>query len=362
MSEAMVGSKSPSGTSLREQYYAIKQSNPKMRARDAARSLNVSEAEWVACRVGDGVVRLKTDWVELIKALPSLRRVMVLTRNEHCVHEKYGEFDNISIGPGHGLVLNRDIDLRLFLNHWHFGFAVSEELTSGLRHSLQFFDLDGCAVHKIYTTADTDMEAYDSLVERFRAADELPDITVLPHPAPRPERPDSEIDIANFHKHWRALQDTHDFFGMLQEFGLRRQQAMRLAEREFAYPVANQSLEQVLNLASEKGLPIMCFVGNPGCIQIHTGPIHTLKRMGSWFNILDPGFNLHLREDAISESWVVRKPTRDGIVTSLELFDRAGSCFVQFFGERKPGNEERSDWRATIESLPHLSGAQPIPA
>ena len=68
--------------------------------------------------------------------------------------------------------------------------------------------------------------------------------------------------------------------------------------------------------------PIMCFVGNPGCIQIHTGPIYTLKVMGPWFNILDPTFNLHLREDAIHQGWVVRKPTRDGIVTSLELFDR----------------------------------------
>jgi putative hemin transport protein len=102
----------------------------------------------------------------------------------------------------------------------------------------------------------------------------------------------------------------------------------------------------------------MCFVGNPGCIQIHTGPVKTLKVMGPWFNILDPSFNLHLREDAIHQAWVVRKPTRDGIVTSLELFDKDGFCFVQFFGERKPGKSEREDWREMVAALPRTEASE----
>jgi putative hemin transport protein len=103
----------------------------------------------------------------------------------------------------------------------------------------------------------------------------------------------------------------------------------------------------------------MCFVGNRGCIQIHTGPVKTLKTVGPWFNILDPGFNLHLREDAIAEAWVVRKPTRDGDVTSLELYDEDGFCFVQFFGERKPRKPELDSWRGILREIPALetSGA-----
>jgi putative hemin transport protein len=31
-----------------------------------------------------------------------------------------------------------------------------------------------------------------------------------------------------------------------------------------------------------------------------------LKAVGPWYNILDPSFNLHLREDAIDQVWVVR--------------------------------------------------------
>ncbi len=340
-----------SGAELRAEIERYRHNNSGARARDIATALGVSEAELVACRCGERVARIDGDWGDMLRALNALGEVMALTRNDHCVHEKHGVYDKISIGPGHGMVLNHDIDLRLFLSHWHFGFAVSEEVKSGLRHSLQFFDLDGTAVHKVYVTDKSDQAAYNALVERFRAADQSPELTVTPLPPRRPDRPDGDIDIGNFHLHWRALQDTHDFFGMLSEFGVGRAQAMRLAEDEFAAPAPADTLRRMLTMAAEQAVPIMCFVGNPGCIQIHTGPVHSLKAMGPWFNVLDPGFNLHLREDAIAQTWLVRKPTRDGIVTSVELFDSGGFCFAQFFGERKPGKPEREDWRALTGEL-----------
>ena len=66
--------------------------------------------------------------------------------------------------------------------------------------------------------------------------------------------------------------------------------------------------------------------------------------------MLDPTFNLHLREDAIASAWVVRKPTRDGDVTSLELFDKDGFCFT-LFGLRKPGKPELEAWRAVLSGI-----------
>ncbi len=340
-----------SGAALRAEADRFQYENPGVRAREIASSLGVSEAELVASRCGDRVVRLDADWGDILRAVTAVGEVMALTRNDHCVHEKHGVYDKISIGPGHGLVLNHDIDLRLFLSHWHFAFAVSEEVASGLRHSLQFFDIDGTAVHKIYVTDKSDKAAHEALVARFRAEDQSPDLSVTPLPPRRPDRPDADIDTGNFHQHWRALQDTHDFFGMLSDFGVGREQAMRLAEREFAEPASDDALRRMLTMAAEREVPIMCFVGNPGCIQIHTGPVRALKAMGPWFNVLDPTFNLHLREDAIARTWVVRKPTRDGIVTSVELFDAQGFCFAQFFGERKPGKAEREDWRMLVREL-----------
>jgi putative hemin transport protein len=82
--------------------------------------------------------------------------------------------------------------------------------------------------------------------------------------------------------------------------------------------------------------------------------VKRVEVMGSWLNVLDPGFSLHMREDRIAATWVVKKPTSDGVVTSLELFDRDGEAMAMFFGERKPGKPELEPWRALVADLPRL--------
>jgi putative hemin transport protein len=101
----------------------------------------------------------------------------------------------------------------------------------------------------------------------------------------------------------------------------------------------------------------MVFVPNPGCIQIHTGPVKNVQRMGTWANVLDPMFNLHLREDLIAHAFVVEKPTSEGTVTSLELYAADGSSIAWLFGKRKPGIPELESWRALAKALPSTSAA-----
>ena len=175
---------------------------------------------------------------------------------------------------------------------------------------------------------------------------------ILP-PLPN-DLPDNEIDLSGLRAHWAAMQDTHEFFGMLKDYRVGRHQAMRLVGSEFVEQVHVSSARKMLEAAASNGTSIMCFVGNRGCIQIHTGPIETTKVMGPWLNVLDPGFNLHLREDAIDTAYVVRKPTKDGDVTSLELFDADQKNFVMFFGERKPGEPELESWRSILSNLPRV--------
>ena len=95
----------------------------------------------------------------------------------------------------------------------------------------------------------------------------------------------------------------------------------------------------------------MVFVRNRGMIQIHSGPVKKIKEMNQWLNVLDPEFNLHLRQDLIAESWIVEKPTEDGVVTSLEIFDSEGEQIVTFFGARKPGKPELKGWKEIAGEL-----------
>jgi len=81
---------------------------------DIAAELGLTEGELVAAGIGNNVIRLDADWGDLIKRLEELGEVKILTRNPSVVHEKIGTFGEVSINGEMGLVLNRDVDLRLF--------------------------------------------------------------------------------------------------------------------------------------------------------------------------------------------------------------------------------------------------------
>lgn len=334
-------------TALRQAWTTLLANEPRLRIRDAAARLGVSEAELRATECGGHTKRLHDDFKEILLRLPLLGEVMALTRNHSAVHEKVGVYRDISFHGPQGLVLGHDIDLRLFLARWDSAFAVDE----GEHQSLHFFDAHGDAVHKVHLREASEHREFKKLVEMFRADDQSPQVRVKPVEPAAPPRPDEAIEVEKFQESWLAMKDTHEFFMVLRRHGVARTQALRLAPPGHARLVANNSLRTVLERASATTLPIMVFVANPGCIQIHTGPVHRVAPMGPWINVMDPGFNLHLREDHIAASWVVRKPTSDGIVTSLELFDAKGETIALLFGARKPGKPEDPAWRELAEAL-----------
>ncbi len=51
----------------------------------------------------------------------------------------------------------------------------------------------------------------------------------------------------------------------------------------------------------------------------------------------------------------MRKPTSDGHVTSVEVYDAQRQLIIQFFGKRQEGQDERTAWRALVEQLPLFS-------
>lgn len=325
-----------------------------LRPIDQAAALGLAEGEWLTGHQADAkVVRLAAPAAEILQALPSLGTVMALTRNPSCVHEKDGAYANIEVTGAMGLVLNHDIDLRLFLNHWAHAVAVEAPLADGsVRHSLQFFDSAGTAIHKIFARPQTDMSAWQSLVQTFAAAERVAPIVAIP-PKPQPaETPDSGIDLEGLREGWWKLADVHDFFALLRKKGVGRRQAMRLAGPPFSRRIPADSVRALLHEAAAREVQIMCFVGNSGCIQIHSGPIRKVVQMGNWLNILDPGFNLHLRTDHIAQAYAVWKPQSDSAVHSIELFDAEGQLICQFFGERKPGRPELEEWKALVAEVP----------
>lgn len=328
--------------------------HPKMRERDFVAQIGISEADLVAAKVGMGARRIEPRVNEVISGLGALGEVMALTRNVSAVHEKIGIYDKPVTGNHVAMMLGADIDLRIFPKLWVHGFAVEKRDGEEIRRSLQFFDAAGDAVHKVHLRSTSNVEAYEALVTSLLSDDQSRQVQTTPieKQAFSPTEAGSADELR---QRWGAMTDVHQFFGMLRELKINRRQALEMIGEDYAWPLGDDALSSMLQQAAASQAPIMCFIGNHGCIQIHSGPVETIKMMGPWINILDAGFHMHLRLDHVRQVWAVRKPTKDGHVTSLEAYDANEELIIQFFGQRKEGEGERSDWRELVEALPRIS-------
>lgn len=331
-----------------EHYLALKGEHPKKYARDLAALMGIGEAQLCEARVGQDAQALKADFPALLAALFAVGETKSITRNEYAVHEQVGKYENLHLGEHAGLILNpRALDQRLFLNQWHSAFFLREQSAHGERQSIQIFDRHADAVLKIYVTDNTDIAAWDALIAGFvveRAA------TVDPQPASAPQY-SRTVDASKVEAEWREMTDVHQFFGLLKRHNLSRPQAFHAVPDDLARQVSNDSLAQLLDAAQQDGNEIMIFIGNRGCTQIFTGAVQKLMPMENWINIFNPTFTLHLMADRISESWVTRKPSGDGFVTSLELFAADGTQIAQLYGQRSEGTPEQARWREQVTSL-----------
>ncbi len=339
------------GHNLKTAWFQLKEANPKLRIRNAANLLRVSEYELLLTGLGVKLIHLDPRFGEMLQALQSVGDVMALTRNEQVVHEKHGTYTDFRItGQGSMGICLGEIDLRVFFHQWRYALCVREASGDTPRESIQFFDGEGSAVHKVYQTGRTDREAWRKLVDNFSARCQIPEFELVARQPPdypqAGQRSPKDVRDA-----WEALKDVHHFHAMLKRLGISRMEALSLVGEDYAQPLTLSDAEQSLRLAQQRGVSLMLFVGNAGVVQIHTGCIHKLLRVGPWFNVLDPKFNLHLNTEQIASVWLVRRPSSDGIISSLEMYNVDQELVLTLFGERKPGQVEQADWQQLLSDL-----------
>lgn len=331
-----------------QRYLTLKSEHTGKFARDFAGMIGISEAELCHARIGADAKPFTTDFPALLKELHKVGETMNIVRNEYAVHEHVGQYDNVKLGNHGGLVLNpRALDQRLFVGKWVSAFYIKEMTRRGEKESIQIFDTYGDAVLKIYKTDNTNCQEWDALIETFTVeAQEEFTVSQLEHISEN-----AFFDAKKIEEEWRAMTDVHQFFSLLNRHNVTRQQAFSSVSDNLACQVDNSALSQILEMALNDGNEIMVFIGSRGCVQIFTGVIEKLTPKDNWLNIFNSKFTMHLMEDQISETWVTRKPTKEGYVTSLELFAKDGTQIAQLYGQRTEGNLEQETWRNQINAI-----------
>lgn len=318
-----------------------------LRPRDLAAQLGVPEAALVEAHLSHGVARIDPAPGRLIPAVTALGEVMALTRNPSCVIEKVGAYTDFHDGDHAAMTLNAEIDLRMFPRHWVHAYAVD---LNG-RRSVQVFDAAGDAVHKVHLRDASDGVAWNALMGDLALADQAG----LSDFAPRApvEGARAQPDRASvLRAEWAAMTDTHQFNTLVRRLKMNRLGAYRIVGEPHARRLSVAASDALFRAVQAQGQQVMLFVGNAGCIQIHSGPILSLAPMGPWLNVMDDRFNLHLRADHMAEVWAVDKPTKRGPALSVEAFDAQGALIYQCFGMRPEKGGDAEGWAALVAGLP----------
>lgn len=344
---------------IREQFLQARQTGG-VRHREIAEKLHISEGELIAAHIGMEpealmrVTRLQPQWAALLTAIAGLGEVMALTRNAACVHEKQGVYAAVMDAPAAEqkqpfLVRGQQIDLRCRFEHWQHGFAVEESGEKGVQRSLQFYDAAGTAVHKVFLRQHSDLPAYFALVKQFAATGQRAGIVAHPLPASA-----SVKALPAFLARWEAVHDAHDLHALLAQCQDGCLPYLQQMTAEAAQPVSITAARALLEGASAEGATALILVGNIGVTQAHQGPVDKVVVMGPWLNVLDPGFNLHLREDHIASAWVVVQSGLHGMFSALALLDQAGMLIALFASVAVAGKPEAKAWAGLIDRLPKV--------
>lgn len=307
-------------TELWQQYQALKVNTPMLFPTEGAAALGVSEFELMLASpysqyIGD---QCKT----VLQQFARFGSVESIVRNDLAVHEKTAPYHNLKLGEKMGIALNvGGLDLRFFMWQWQHMLAVTDTSRTGKpSYSIQFYNGQGAAIDKVYLRdfSDENIASWQALIAAQQQTVNTETLTL-------------EVQAPLSDWRYKALDE-----------GARTQQ------------LEVSAVEAVFTQARDAKCSIMIFVGNSGLVQIQTGTVQTLKRMGDWFNILDKDhndFTLHLKDKALAQVWCVKRPTKDGIVTCIEGFDNKGSSVFSVFGQRLEGTPELAEWQQIVANV-----------
>ncbi|WP_034298552.1 ChuX/HutX family heme-like substrate-binding protein [Herbaspirillum sp. RV1423] len=328
----------------------------RLRPLDDQQLPNLTDVQRVALH--PHATRLQGEFAPLLNRLTELGDLTEVTRNSSALLEK----DNVS----GALYVKNEIEfapaeamhLRIFYPQWEHGYALEEHdaCSGGKQYSLQFFDRYGSMLHKIVLGENGDIASFRQLVSDHAAAEQVSPLHLVLPQDDGDSADVKQIDVDALRAEWAHTHNHDDFIQRQEAFDRQRLRKLRLAGKAFAYQVANDSARVILQRMTEFGTSIMAQVGNAGIVQAYYGKIKNIRIKDSRLKIMNSGFRMQLREDHIDSVWVAKKPTTDGIITSLELFNRQGAHIASFLSKKSNGQPEPREWRDAIMRLMPIFG------
>jgi|GEM_PF-2901491 len=164
-----------------------------------------------------------------------------------------------------------------------------------------------------------------------------------------PEPTDSKA----FQDGWARLRTTEDFCLLIERFGVTDFEALRLAGEIWAARVTLEAFVARLRLLAELELPCTLALGHDDSMNAHRVVIEQVQCRNGCLHLLGDALCFILRKDCMDTAWVVTRPCADGVLISLELYDKEHELVVRLSG--RPEQRTAAVWQDIIGTLPIMA-------
>jgi len=161
------------------------------------------------------------------------------------------------------------------------------------------------------------------------------------------------VDSKAFQDGWLRLRTTEDFHKLIERFGVTDFEALRLAGEIWAARVTPEAFVARLRLLAELELPCTLALGYGDAMNAHRVVIEQVQCRNGCLHLLGDELCFILRKDCMDTAWVVTRPSADGVLISLELYDKEHELVVRLSGQ--PEQRTAAVWQDIIGTLPIMA-------
>ena len=281
---------------LKSKWKTFQKDNPKVRIRDAAYQMKVSEAELLSTEINETVsFLLIEDMTAFIKDILKVDKIMLLIRSDYVVHEKTIKTKNIRLEDNQIIDLDKNGCKILDFNIDAFEYVFFQKKMHSNRElkSFQFFDKVGRAILKIYLKGK-DLGLFDEIELKYKKIYNY--------------EMQSDLDINNSN-----LLDSKIKINLPYDTSNSKATCRNISVK---------SLRLILENASEMKIPIQIHALGLGTIQYHIDTVRNIVDYGPWINVIDQKFNLHVLGNGLTKASLVQYQFKDCQQYLINFFDK----------------------------------------
>lgn len=162
-------------------------------------------------------------------------------------------------------------------------------------------------------------------------------------------------DAALLESAWMSTETRDEIEALIESTSSDRRRSYRALDQSLTRRVRRDAAMQALLGASQTKNQISIRIKNEGCAFTYSGPISDFKKSDLLVEAENDRMRRQLTQENVSEAWIARAPTREGLFTWLDCLDADGVSVIQMFGRRLDGSSLCTQgpgcWRALLNDF-----------